>query len=87
MTGLTRLSLGGLLVLGLVAPGAAIAEKAPCPPASGVGMTSVGAKHAVQSQPAEHQSAKQEKAPEAKAEKKLQKEHDPLAYYDYIDDM
>ncbi len=87
MAGLARLSLGGFLVLGLLAPGAAIADKAPCPSASGVTTASVGTEPSVQSKPAKHQSAKQEKAPQTKAEGKRQKEHDPLAYYDYIDDL
>lgn len=78
--------MGGFLVLGLLAPGAAIADKAPCAHASEVATASVGAKPSVQSQ-----SAKREKAPaarkEAKAEEKREKEHDPLAYDDYIDDL
>ena len=82
MAGLARLSLGGFLVLGLLAPGATIADKAPCAHASKVATASVGAEPSVQSKP-----AKQAKAPQAKAEEKRQKEHDPLAYYDYIDDL
>jgi hypothetical protein len=87
MAGLTRLSLAGFLVLGLLAPGAAVADKAPCPSAAGLAMTSFGSNPSVGSQAAEGQSAKQEKAPEAKAEEKRQKERDPLAYYDYTDDL
>jgi hypothetical protein len=86
MAGLARLSLGGFLVLGLLAPGAAIADKEPCAHASEVATASVGAEPSVQSR-----SAKREKAPaartEAKTAEKRQKEHDPLAYYDYIDDL
>jgi hypothetical protein len=76
----------GLLVLGLLVPGAAIADKEPCAHSSEVATAPVGSEPSVQSQP-----AKREKAPaartEAKAKEKRQKEHDPLAYYDYIDDL
>jgi hypothetical protein len=50
-------------------------------------MTSVAAKPAAQSEAATGQSAEQERAPEAKTAEKRAKEHDPLAHYDYTDDL
>ena len=82
MAGLGRIYLGGFLALGLLLPGAAIADKEPCAHGSDVAAASVGTEPSAEAKP-----AKQEKVREAKAEKKQQKEHDPLAYHDYIDDL
>jgi hypothetical protein len=80
--GIARLSVGSLLMLGLFGPGAAIAHKAPCPPAPKAATPPVQAGPSVRSEPAQ-----QERASPAKAKEKKQRDHDPLHYHDYIDDL